>query len=113
VARTVATPATFHLSNDKRATLEFAIEHLARHAPIAEVPDVIPLAPMSMWGNIAVNQDKCTMCLACAGACPESALMDGGEGAVKPQLKFIERNCVQCGICATTCPAVTMELKST
>jgi ferredoxin len=111
VARTVATPATFHLSNDKRATLEFAIEHLARHAPIAEVPDVIPLAPMSMWGNIAVNQDKCTMCLACAGACPESALMDGGEGAVKPQLKFIERNCVQCGICATTCPekAITLE----
>jgi ferredoxin len=110
-ARTVATPATFHLSNDKRATLEFAIEHLARHAPIAKVPEAIPLAPMSMWGNIVVNQDKCTMCLACAGACPESALMDGGEGAVKPQLKFIERNCVQCGICATTCPekAITLE----
>ncbi|MBC7622640.1 MAG: 4Fe-4S binding protein [Aeromicrobium sp.] len=110
-AASVSSPATFHLSNDKRATLEFAIEHLARHAPIAKVPDAIPLAPMSMWGNIVVNQDKCTMCLACAGACPESALMDGGEGAVKPQLKFIERNCVQCGICATTCPekAITLE----
>ena len=110
-ATAVAKPATFHLSNDKRATLEFAVEHLAKHAPIAKVPEKIALAPKAMWGNVLVNQDKCTMCLACAGACPESALMDGGEGAVKPQLKFIERNCVQCGICAATCPeqAITLE----
>lgn len=107
----VASPAAFHLSNDKRATLEFAVEHLAKHAPIAKVPEKIALAPKAMWGSILVNLDKCTMCLACAGACPESALMDGGEGALKPQLKFIERNCVQCGICAATCPetAITLE----
>jgi ferredoxin len=106
-----ASPAAFHLSNDKRATLEFAVEHLAKHAPIAKVPEKIALAPKAMWGNILVNRDKCTMCLACAGACPESALMDGGEGALKPQVKFIERNCVQCGICAATCPetAITLE----
>ncbi|MFM7462440.1 MAG: 4Fe-4S binding protein, partial [Burkholderiales bacterium] len=110
-AATVAKSATFHLSNDKRATLEFAIEHLALHAPIGQLPEQVPLAPMSMWGGIRLNQDKCTMCLACAGACPESALMDGGEGAVRPQLKFIERNCVQCGICAATCPesAITLQ----
>jgi ferredoxin len=45
--------------------------------------------------------------LACAGACPESALMDGTD---VPRLNFIERNCVQCGLCATTCPenAITL-----
>jgi Fe-S-cluster-containing hydrogenase component 2 len=34
-------------------------------------------------------------------ACPASALQDN---ALMPQLRFIEKNCVQCGLCATTCP---------
>ena len=106
----VSAPARFHLSNDKRSTLEFAIEHFAKYAMPAAVPEVIALPAGAMWGSITVDQDKCTMCLACAGSCPESALMDGGEDAVKPQLNFIERNCVQCGICASTCPerAITL-----
>ncbi len=106
-AKTVK-PATFHLSNDKRATLEFAIEHLAKFAPA--VPEVIPLSPKAMWGAVVVNKDKCTMCLACAGACPESALMDGGADAALPQLKFLERNCVQCGLCEATCPESAISL---
>jgi ferredoxin len=48
-----------------------------------------------------VDRDKCTVCLACVGACPANALVDGKD---VPQLKFIERNCVQCGLCAKTCP---------
>ncbi len=45
--------------------------------------------------------------MACVGACPEGALLDSKE---RPQLKFIERNCVQCGLCAKTCPedAITL-----
>jgi ferredoxin len=41
------------------------------------------------------------------GACPESALIDATE---TPSLRFIERNCVQCGLCANTCPenAITL-----
>jgi ferredoxin len=39
--------------------------------------------------------------MACVGACPASALVDGRE---TPMLKLIERNCVQCGLCVTTCP---------
>jgi ferredoxin len=39
--------------------------------------------------------------MACVGACPESALMDGVD---QPLLKFLERNCVQCGLCERTCP---------
>ena len=41
------------------------------------------------------------MCLACVGACPEGAILDN---ALAPQLRFIESRCVQCGICAKTCP---------
>ena len=109
----VGTPASFHLSNDKRSTLEFAVEHLAKYAKPAKAappPTAIALPAGAMWGTITVNQDKCTMCLACAGSCPESALMDGGEDAAKPQLKFLERNCVQCGICASTCPETAITL---
>jgi ferredoxin len=45
--------------------------------------------------------------MACVGACPESALIDAKE---TPQLKFIERNCVQCGLCAKTCPEQAITL---
>ena len=51
--------------------------------------------------------ERCTMCLACVGACPASALADNPD---TPQLRFIEKNCVQCGLCASTCPehAITL-----
>ena len=48
------------------------------------------------------------MCLACVGSCPEAAILDNIEA---PQVRFIEAKCVQCGICAATCPehAITLE----
>ena len=98
-ARSSAVPATFMLGNDKRTAIEFAVEHLARHSP-APV-DEIALPPGAPFGEVRVDQDKCTMCMACVGACPESALMDGVD---QPLLKFLERNCVQCGLCESTCP---------
>ncbi len=104
---TVPVPAGFNLSNDKRGTLEFVIEHFMRHAKLK--PEQIVLPAGSMYGTLNVDKQKCTMCMACAGACPESALMDGGD---KPQLKFLERNCVQCGLCETTCPENAISLVS-
>jgi ferredoxin len=95
----VAVPATFLLSNDKRTAIEFAVEHLAKHAPSRV--DEIALPAGSPFGEIKVDAARCTMCMSCVGACPTSALMDGVD---QPQLKFIERNCVQCGLCASTCP---------
>jgi len=47
------------------------------------------------------------MCLSCVSACPASALQDN---VLLPQLRFIEKNCVQCGLCATTCPEDAIEL---
>ncbi|MEO7743248.1 MAG: 4Fe-4S binding protein [Usitatibacter sp.] len=98
-------PATFLLGNDKRTSIEFAVEHLAKHAP--RKVDSIALPAGSPFGEIRVDQGKCTMCMACVGSCPESALMDGVD---VPLLKFLERNCVQCGLCENTCPegAITL-----
>ena len=101
----VNTRATFHLSNDKRGTLEMVIGHLVKEGKTK--PAEIALPAGSMYGSINVDKQKCTMCLACAGACPESALMDGGE---VPLLKFLERNCVQCGLCEKTCPEKAITL---
>jgi ferredoxin len=112
-AAIVTVPATFHLQDDKRATIEFSIEHFVRHTrpSISEVA----LAAPAMFGTVNVDRDKCTMCLACAGACPASALMDGSgaadaSGAERPVLKFLERNCVQCGLCENTCPERAISL---
>ena len=101
----IGVPATFLLSNDKRTAIEFAIEHLARHAPAK--PDEIALPAGSPFGEVRVDRDKCTLCMACVGACPESALMDGVD---QPMLKFLERNCVQCGLCEATCPEDAIKL---
>ena len=103
-ASTVRRAATFAFQADKRATLDLAIDHLLAQAQTA--PDVIdlPAGPPgigSPFGSLVVDTDKCTLCLACVGACPEAALADNPD---KPQLRFIEKNCVQCGICASTCP---------
>ena len=104
VPRTL-TPATFNLSNVKRTTLDFAFDHLLRHAPARR--EQIPLPADAPYGTVVVDKQKCTMCLACVGACPEGALLDAKDA---PQLRFIERNCVQCGLCEKTCPedAITL-----
>ncbi len=104
-AKSVSKPATFNLSQEKRTTLEFAIEHLARLAPTPQ--DEIALEPGAPWGRVEVNRDTCTLCMACVGACPASALVDGRDA---PMLKFIERNCVQCGLCVNTCPESAITL---
>jgi ferredoxin len=112
-AQTVATPATFAVLADKRATLELAIDHLSAQSPLASrKPEAIvlpgPAAYASPLGSIEVNTDRCTMCLACVGACPEGALLDNPD---KPQLRFIEKNCVQCGLCELTCPEDAIRLQ--
>ena len=91
--------ATFALTADKRTTAALAIEHLALHAPVPQREIALPSG--APFGSIAVDREACTMCLACVGSCPVGALLDTQE---KPQLRFIEARCVQCGLCATTCP---------
>ena len=107
--RAIATVATFALPDDKRRAIEFAVDHLVAqaHAAGRQTPERIPLQAGAPFGAITVDRDACTLCLACAGACPESALLDGGE---QPQLRLLERNCVQCGLCEKTCPENAIRL---
>jgi ferredoxin len=106
-AQTVAKVATLSPQADKRATLDLAIDHLLAQALQAAESIALPAAG-APFGTLAIDKDKCTMCLSCVGACPEAALADNPEA---PQLRFIERNCVQCGLCVKTCPenAITLE----
>jgi ferredoxin len=101
-AATVAKAATFNLSAEKRTTLDFALDHLARREE-----KTIPLPAGAPFGALEVNRQTCTLCKACIGACPESALIDSTE---TPSLRFIERNCVQCGLCVNTCPETAITL---
>lgn len=103
-----ATAARFAVAQEKRSTLDMALDHLMGQAPAA-LPEAIALpAKGSPFGSLTVNADTCTLCLSCVSACPASALQDNPD---RPQLKFIEKNCVQCGLCATTCPedAITLQ----
>jgi ferredoxin len=102
-ATTVAKAASFNLSPEKRTSLDFAIDHLARDRQVQE----IKLPAGAPFGALVVNKQTCTLCKACIGACPEAALLDSPE---TPSLRFIERNCVQCGLCADTCPEDAIQL---
>jgi ferredoxin len=98
-------PAAFAGVDEKRTVLRLAIEHLHAHAPAPRALAALPAG--APFGEILVNREACTLCMACVGVCPARALADGAE---LPQLNFIEGNCVQCGLCATACPehAITL-----
>ena len=104
-AASVAKPAAFNLSAEKRTTLDFEIDHLAKEG--SEKLAEIMLQAGAPFGSLSIDKSTCTLCKACIGACPESALLDSADA---PRLRFIERNCVQCGLCASTCPedAITL-----
>ncbi len=108
--RPLSRPARFSLFQEKRSTLDIALDTLISQA--ISVPDVIELpagqpGQSSPLGGVIVNQETCTLCMSCVSACPASALSDNTE---LPQLRFTERNCVQCGLCETTCPESAITL---
>jgi ferredoxin len=98
-------PARFMVQNDKRTIILMAIEHLYANAD--KQPVAVDLPEGSPFGEIYVDASQCTLCMACVSQCPAKALESGDES---PQLRFIEANCVQCGLCSNTCPenAITL-----
>ncbi|MBI3445451.1 MAG: 4Fe-4S binding protein, partial [Magnetospirillum sp.] len=101
----VEPPAEFLVLGGKRQTLGLALAHLHRHAP--RPVDSLALAAGDPFGAIAVDQDKCTLCMACVSACPTKALSGHPD---KPSLGLLEVNCVQCGLCRVTCPEKAVNL---
>ena len=74
------TPATFNLANEKRTTLDFTFDHFLRHAPVRK--EQVALPSEAPYGAVVVDPQKCTMCLACVGACPEGAYTQGPAGRI-------------------------------
>jgi len=89
----------FAAQDEKRTTLRLALEHLYAHAPAPR--ESAPLPEGAPFGEVRFDWDACTLCMACVSVCPAAALEAGGE---RPALRFIEWNCVQCGLCEAACP---------
>ena len=104
-AQGVGRSAGFAVQDDKRSTLELALDHLVEQAPTKV--DVMALPVGAPLGALSLNQETCTLCLSCVSACPASALQDNPQ---RLELKFIEKNCVQCGLCVATCPEHALAL---
>jgi ferredoxin len=98
-------PATFSPKHDKRTLIRLATQHLYNHSGVRQ--PWIPLPTGSPFGAVAVDSAACTLCMACAVACPSGAL--SAEGDV-PRLEFLESRCHQCRLCEEACPEGAMHL---
>ncbi len=92
-------PATFAAMGGKRQTAFFALDHLYEQAERSR--PMVNLSVGAPFGMAQVDAGRCTLCMSCVGVCPGKALQQG-EGL--PQLRFLEVNCLQCGMCTRTCP---------
>ncbi|CAM8642061.1 4Fe-4S ferredoxin-type, iron-sulphur binding domain containing protein [Burkholderiales bacterium] len=99
---------TFAIGADKRTALETVMDHLIREG-VRQKSLAFPIAlpAGSPMGGLVVDNERCTLCMSCVGACPEQALKDGSG---EPLLLLIEKNCVQCGLCVETCPEAAIAL---
>ncbi len=102
----VSAEAKDFASRDKRAMLSRAVQGLGfeegGHREVWEVPSD------DCFGAVLLQRELCTLCMACAGACPTRALIPGGED--QPGVRFTESRCVQCGLCARVCPEQALTL---
>lgn len=89
----------------KRTVTRLALQHLHANAPTPV--DRIALPPGAPFGGVEVDAEGCTLCLSCVGACPTGALRDNPD---RPELRFQEDACIQCGLCRATCPEKVVTL---
>lgn len=59
------------------------------------------------YGNIAIDESRCTLCLSCVGACNVNALFAKEEDF---SLRYNPSLCTTCGYCIASCPENIMEL---
>src|SRR5438093_12596571 len=58
-AASVAKPATYNLSPEKRSTLDFAIDHLAKQAP--QPQEEVKLGACAPYGQLDDDDQICTL----------------------------------------------------
>jgi ferredoxin len=99
-------PATFLPMGKPREIMLTAFRALrdAARAPAA----AIALPEKAPFGLARVKTDGCTLCLSCTMVCPTGAFAANPD---TPQLSFLEDACVQCGLCAATCPEKVITLE--
>ncbi len=95
---------------DQRGVARLAMTALAagagtKSATVQLPADIFPGGPP--YGAVTLDVAACTLCLSCVSLCPAGALVDNPD---RPQLRFVEDRCLQCGICRSTCPenAITL-----
>jgi len=104
--RAGAAAGSYQPSGNKRGLARQALLHLHDAAP--NPVDILPLPPGAPFGTLQIDAAGCTLCLSCVPACPTGALQDNPE---RPQLRFTEDACVQCGLCRATCPEKVIQLE--
>jgi ferredoxin len=101
-----AKPARFLPMGDGRPLLRQVVGEL--HAAAPAPAESVSMPARAPFGTVHVETDGCTLCLACVSACPVGAL---GDDPARPLLSFQEDLCVQCGLCAATCPEKVITLE--
>jgi len=104
----IVAPAIHDMPLLKRNAIYQALDHLVVN--LTPTADQVELPASAPFGDVTIDAGKCTLCMACVGACPGNALQDGSNREV-PEVFFVESNCLQCGACVQTCPedAVVLE----
>ncbi|MCS6890341.1 MAG: 4Fe-4S dicluster domain-containing protein [Rhodovarius sp.] len=97
--------ATLPIGTPREVALR-ALRALRRAA--GSTVETIALPPLAGFGRVRVEVGGCTLCLSCTMVCPVGALRSNPD---RPELSFLEDACVQCGLCAATCPEKVITLE--
>jgi ferredoxin len=92
--------------NEKREAMKTALRHFMEAT--GREPGTIPAGAHTSFATVRLDQEKCTLCMACVTACRPKALRAGGES---PELRCVSWDCIACGLCESLCPedAITLE----
>lgn len=89
----------------RRKTFGERLRYIIKEQELGQVPS----GDFIRYGEIKVDQEKCTLCLSCVGACNVNALTANSNEFT---LDFNASLCTTCGYCLPSCPenAITLEL---